>query len=141
MNQKILKYKIPQKPLSVNEAWQGRRFASAAYKNFKRVTNILLNVLRPKMPPVKSILFAHYRWWVSNIGADTDNPVKPFQDVLFNHWNMKSSDSHIHVLLIEKRKTKKGDEAIEFHVDDIDTLIPYLEAYIAELKAEQRKPE
>ena len=125
--------KIPVKPLSVNEAWQGRRFATKAYNNFKRVVSLFLNRIRAPQPP-DTHLFAHYRWGQSNFGADVDNPTKPFQDVLFSHWNTK--DHRVVFMLLEKVKVAKGQEFIEFHVDSSDNLIEYLECVIKELKEE-----
>ena len=128
--------RINQKPLSTNDQWQGRRFPTPIYKAFKRITTILLNVVRPPKPP-DAPLFAHYRWGVSNILSDVDNPCKSFQDVLFNYWNMKDKDHRVRFLILEKVKTNKGEEFIEFHVDDeTKELVPYLESLLAELKGE-----
>ena len=68
-------HKIKLKPLSVNDAWQGRRFRTKAYNQFRRVMGILLNTIRPRLtPPPDEPLFAVYRCGQSNfLGADVDN--------------------------------------------------------------------
>ena len=129
-------HRIKQKPLSVNECWQGQRFRTPIYKCFSKKVPVLVNILRPKpiRPPEKTPLWTHYRWGVSNMMADTDNPTKPFQDVLFKNWRMK--DHHIRFMILEKVKTKKGEEYIEFAVGTKDDLIEHLEYLISELKGE-----
>ena len=130
-------YRIKRKPLSVNAAWKGRRFRSVFYSVFHRVVSLLLNVLRPKRPPENRPLFGHYRWGVSNMMADTDNPTKPFQDVLFEHWGMQ--DHQLQFLILEKIKTPKGQEFIDFWVRDESELIEYLEKMLVDLRGHSEK--
>ena len=130
--------RIKYKPISVNRAWQGRRFKSDGYKIFKRDLCILLTMFKKKLKNklIGKPLFAHYRWGVSNFRSDVDNPTKPFQDVLFDRLYPETDDHKVEVMLLEKVPVKKGDEFIEFHVDDRSNLIPYLEDYIEYLKRE-----
>ena len=130
--------RIKYKPMSVNRAWQGRRRISGAYHIFKRDVCILLTIFKKKLKDklIEKPLFAHYRWGVSNFRSDVDNPTKPFQDVLFDRLYPETDDHKVEVLLLEKVPVKKGDEFIEFHVDDRSNLIPYLEDYIELLKRE-----
>ena len=130
-------YRIKRKPLSVNRAWKGRRFRSVFYSAFHTAVSLLLNVLRPKRPPENRPLFAHYRWGVSNMMADTDNPTKPFQDVLFEHWGMK--DHRLQFLIVQKVKTPKGQEFIDFWVRDEVELIEYLEKMLVDLRGHSEK--
>ena len=128
-------YKIPIKALSVNRAWRGRRFRSKAYNEFRRVVDVFLNKIRPTKPPEKPLMF-HAEWGVSNSVSDTDNPCKPFLDVLFEWWDMKTKDHLVEFIMLEKTKTPKSKEFIRFHVADKDQLIEYLEAYVEKLKME-----
>ena len=128
-------FRIRQKAMSVNVAWKGKRYTSTAYSQFKLIVGILLNKLKPNTDkPPDAPLFAHYRWGMSNMQADIDNPTKPFQDVLFHYWGIKDQDHRIQFLILEKAKADKGDEFIEFHVDDRAQLVDYLEKLVAQLK-------
>ena len=130
-----MKY-IPYKPMSVNIAWQGQRFRTPLYKKFALDVGRLLRRIRPQKPAPDAPVFAHYVWGFSNSQSDIDNPTKPFQDVLFDAWEMKSKDHQVQFMIIEKAKTKKGQEFIGFHVDAKANLIAYLENVLARLKKE-----
>ena len=97
----------------------------------------LIRRIRPQKPATDAPVFAHYVWGFSNSQSDIDNPVKPFQDVLFDTWQMKSKDHQVQFMIVEKTKTKKGQEFIGFHVDAKANLIEYLENVLARLKAEK----
>ncbi len=130
-------FRIKQKAMSVNIAWKGQRFSSDAYGQFKMIVGILLNKLKPKADkPPDTPLFAHYRWGMSNMRGDVDNPAKPFQDVLFHHWGIKDQDHKVEFMILEKMKATKGEEFIDFHVDDKAALIAHLEQIIEGLKGE-----
>ena len=121
-------FRLYQKAMSVNIAWKGKRFTSDAYSQFKLLFGILLSTMKTKPPrPPDAPLFAHYRWGMSNMRGDVDNPCKPFQDVLFDHWGIKDQDHKVEFLILEKMKAQKGEEFIDFHVADKSELIEYLE--------------
>lgn len=127
---------IDQKPMSVNDAWQGRRHKSPKYKQYIKAVLGWLYRVKPKKPDDTIPLFAHYRWGQSNIGADTDNPCKPFQDILFKeYWKLKS-DHRIEFIILEKEKTLKKEEFIQFRVDSKKELIEHLKSIIERLECE-----
>lgn len=128
-------HEIPIKPLSVNRAWKGQRFRSRAYNQYRRVVSAFLNKIRPNKPSEEPLFF-HADWGFSNMGADTDNPCKPFLDALFEWWDMKTKDHLVEFIMLEKNKTSKGKEYIRFHVGGKESLIEYLEAYVDKLKKE-----
>lgn len=98
------------KPLSVNDAWQGRRVKSKKYRNYERD---ILKLLRPmKIPDGKLELYL--KWGFSSAGSDWDNPIKPFQDCLQKKYNF--NDNRVVRAVTEKVKVKKGDEFIEFKI-------------------------
>ena len=131
-------FRLYQKAMSVNIAWKGKRFTSDAYSQFKLLFGILFSTMKTKPPrPPDAPLFAHYRWGMSNMQGDVDNPCKPFQDVLFDHWGIKDQDHKVEFLILEKMKAQKGEEFIDFHVADKSGLIEYLETILTELKGEQ----
>lgn len=99
------------KPMSVNEAWQGRRFKTPRYKSYARDLSLLLPT-SIKVPD--GCLKVEYEFGVSNILSDFDNPIKPFQDVLQAKYGF--NDSRIVEAVVRKVKTKKGREYIKFAI-------------------------
>ena len=100
--------KIDIKPLSVNQAWQGRKFKTKAYKAFEKEMLILLPKLKkPITTPIKiSLVFGF-----SNKLSDIDNPIKMVLDILQKKY--KFNDRDIYELNIKKEITKKGNEFIK----------------------------
>ncbi len=107
--------KIVIKPLSVNEAWCGRKFKTPEYKAYER--EVLFRLKPMQIPEGK--LFIHYIVGYSNSQADIDNFVKPFQDILQKKYGF--NDSRIYRLSIEKQIVKKGSEFIEFEIKQFNT--------------------
>lgn len=138
---KSLMLTVPEKPLTVNRAWRGRRFKTPMYEKFWNSVSAWLWKRRPPKLPKEGALFAHYKFYVSNMGSDVDNCVKVFQDPLFEWLEMNNKDiddKRIRFFIAEKIKVRKGDEKIEWYVNgEPDYLIPYLENLIAEIKAER----
>ena len=127
--------RIRIKPLSINEAFQGKRFKTKLYEKFKDTIQKYL-IPKRKLPkhPEKTKLFVHYRWGFSSSRSDIDNPVKPFQDVLFDR--MPNDDRDVYFTILEKRIVPKGKEHIDYHIGDQRDLIAYLEALLEHLKGE-----
>ena len=71
-------FKIDIKPLSVNEAFTGKRHRTKKYNQFKRDLLFLL----PNIEVPDGDLFVQFEWGLSSKGSDIDNPLKPFIDVL-----------------------------------------------------------
>lgn len=95
---------IPIKPLSINRAWQGRRFKSPEYKKYSN--DCMKLMIAQKMPPPPyevSIVFG-----LSNKANDVDNGCKPMIDILQQKYGFNDRD--IYKLHIEKRIVKKGEE-------------------------------
>jgi Holliday junction resolvase RusA-like endonuclease len=103
------------KPLSVNDAWRGRRFKTSEYKQFENAVMALL-------PKTLYIPVNHYtnemeiylNFGVSSKGFDWDNAIKPFVDVLQKKYGF--NDNKIYKAVIEKTIVKKGDEFIRFEL-------------------------
>lgn len=106
--------KINIKPLSVNEAWKGRRFKTDKYKNYER--EVLLMLPRISVPDGKISL--SLKFGLSSKNADVDNPVKCFVDCLQKKY--KFNDKNIYKLQVEKVDAKKGKEFVEFEIASID---------------------
>jgi Holliday junction resolvase RusA-like endonuclease len=102
------------KPLSVNQAWRGRRFKSDKYKTFER--NMLLN-----LPSIKKDLTGdlkvviHYGF--SSKLSDIDNPCKMVLDCFCKKYGF--DDRQVFELIQTKEIVKKGQEFIKFNITKI----------------------
>lgn len=100
------------KPLSVNEAWQGRKFKSPKYKLYEQELLYALpmtDINWDTLPLEVSLVVG-----LSNMASDVDNVVKPFIDVLQKKY--KFNDKYIFRLIVEKKLVVKGAEFIEFYI-------------------------
>lgn len=111
-------YTVKIKPLSVNQAWQGKRFKTKAYIFYEKnlyylLPNIKIDVNKPLQ--IKIIFY------FSNINSDWDNPLKPFVDVLQKKYDF--NDNKIYKACVYKKKVKKGEEKIEFVLKNIENYL------------------
>lgn len=103
--------KLPIKPLSVNQAWQGKRFKTKEYDGYIRDVCLLLpNKIDIPDGPLKVWIV----WGFSSKASDVDNPAKCFIDCLQKKYHF--NDSRIYKLTMTKEIVKKGKEYIEFHI-------------------------
>lgn len=100
--------KIQIKPLSVNEAYRGRRFKTKEYKHYK--DNLIFLLPRLKIPDGKLELTLVFGF--SSKGSDIDNCIKNFTDVLQEVYAF--NDNRIYKLNVEKVDVEKGEEYISF---------------------------
>ena len=101
---------IPIKPLSVNAAWQGRRYKSPAYKVYE--ISIFSILPRCKETP-QGFLEVNYKFYLTNfLKTDCDNLVKCIQDILVKLDYMKD-DRYIVKYVIEKFNSKENKIEIE----------------------------
>jgi Holliday junction resolvase RusA-like endonuclease len=105
--------KIKIKPLSVNEAWQGKRFKTKKYKDYEDIMFKILPKLNIIQPPYRVNIIVGF----SNKASDIDNVLKPFLDILQKKYNI--NDKHIEILHIEKQVVKKNNEFISFEIVSI----------------------
>jgi len=111
-NTLLFSEKILIKPLSVNEAWQGRKFKSKKYKEYEKTMMHLLPDVEPIMESKPMEIFIEVGF--SNKASDIDNIVKPFVDILQKKY--KFNDKHIYKMTVEKFIVDKGNEYIEFYM-------------------------
>ena len=102
---------VSKKPLSVNEAWQGRRYKTPAYRSYEREMLLLLPKINLPSPPYR----VYYDFGLSNSMSDWDNPVKPFQDICQKKYGFNYRD--IKEAIVRKTRTKKGEEYISFRFE------------------------
>lgn len=70
---------IPIKPLSVNKAWQGRRFKTPDYKNWQKEFSYLVE----KQTPLKGNIGITIEFYIKNDKmSDVDNFLKTLLDTL-----------------------------------------------------------
>ena len=102
--------RVDIKPLSVNEAWQGRRFKSPKYKTYEKNLKMLLPKIILPQPPYE----IYFKFGFSNSASDWDNCIKPTQDCIANKY--KFNDKLIRRAVIETEIVKKGKEYFEFEI-------------------------
>ena len=98
------------KPLSVNQAWQGKRFKTKTYKDYEK--EIL--ALMPPLSVPDGRLSVSITFGFGNSASDIDNPLKPFLDCLQKRYGF--NDKMIKRLEVDSIKVKKGEEFIEFDI-------------------------
>lgn len=107
--------KINIKPLSINEAFQGRRFKTEKYKKYEKELLLLLPKNFKLPPPPYYIIF---EFGFSNKASDLDNPIKVMQDILQKKY--KFNDKDIYKAEITKKIVKKGGEYILFNIKTLE---------------------
>ena len=106
--------KLEIKPLSVNEAWQGKRFKTTKYKKFER--DVLFLLPKPKeifSDMIRIELFFGF----SNVLSDLDNPIKMTLDILQKKYGF--NDKNIFELNVRKCKVDKGKEFISIQIENL----------------------
>ena len=106
--------KVEVKPLSVNEAWKGRRYRTDKYKDWKQ--NLLYLLPKSKMC-FSGNLKIYVLFAFSSKASDIDNPLKPFIDTLCTKYGF--NDNQIQELIVYKKVTQKNKEYIEFEIINI----------------------
>lgn len=103
-------------PLSVNGAWQGRRFKTPAYVKFQ---NTLLTILPNKIYQFNnnSKLKMKYIFGFSSKLSDLANPEKLVTDILCKKYGF--DDRQIYLMTLEKVIVPKGAEFIDFEISEI----------------------
>lgn len=102
--------KISIKPLSVNQAWQGKRFKTNAYKQYERDVLLLL----PKAIIPKGAMEIHLEFGFSNKASDIDNPIKSILDILQKKYQF--NDSRVYKLVVTKTIVVKKEEFFKFKI-------------------------
>ncbi len=103
------------KPLSVNNAWQGKRFKTPAYKAYEQ--EVMLRLPNDYKVPTKGDLEACYEFGLNTM-ADWDNPIKPLQDILQKKYGF--DDRRIVKATVIKNTVKKGDGYLNFSIRGIE---------------------
>lgn len=102
------------KPLSVNQAWQGKKYKTPQYVKYEKILLALLPQISIPQIPLKLNIQYHF----SSKLADIDNPTKPLLDILQKKY--KINDKDIHQLNLSKYITQKGKEKIIIEITHIE---------------------
>ena len=107
----MIVFKLNEKPLSINEAFQGRRFKTPAYKAYEET--ILLSMPKGKID-AEQMLRVEFFFGFSNKASDLDNPVKLLLDIAQKKYGF--NDKNVFELNVRKCIVKKGDEFIQMGI-------------------------
>lgn len=106
--------KLEIKPLSVNKAFQGRRFKTNDYKKFEKQMLLLLPKLKKELTGSLKI---ELEYGFSSKLSDIDNPCKLVLDCLVKKYGF--DDRQIYELNQVKKIVKKGSEYIKFSIVEL----------------------
>jgi len=100
------------KPFSTNDMWQGRRFMTNEYKQWREEVLLLLkNHPKNLDPPYKLTATFHSNY-------DLSNNIKSIEDAIVKAGIIKD-DRYIVEMHIKKAKAKRGEEFIDFMIESI----------------------
>ena len=114
--------KVMIKPMSVNQAWQGKRFKTPSYKQYDKALSYLLPASLPNLSPKEisdcRCLKIVIEYGFSSPLADIDNPTKLVIDIMQKKYNF--NDRYIYDMHLFKVDVKKGEEYIKFQIDKLE---------------------
>lgn len=97
--------------MSVNLAWQGKRFKTPAYKEYEK--GMLLNMPRATIEK-DQMLRVEFFFGFSNKASDLDNPVKLLMDIAQKKYGF--NDKMVFEFNVRKCIVKKGEEFIQMGI-------------------------
>ena len=114
--------KMMIKPLSINKAFQGKRFKTPAYKQYEKALSYLLPTPLPNLSAKElsdcRCLKIVIEYGVSSPLADIDNPTKLVIDIMQKKY--KFNDRYIYDMHLFKVDVKKGEEYIKFEINKLE---------------------
>jgi hypothetical protein len=105
-----LGYKVNLKPLSINDAYKGRRFVTDEYKEYKIEVEKKLPKLTIPPPPYE----IYFKFGFSSEASDWDNCIKTTQDCIAKFYNF--NDKKIRRGVVETEIVPKGKEYFIFDI-------------------------
>lgn len=103
-------FELKIKALSVNEAWQGRRYKTRKYKDYEQELDWLL----PKLEIPEGNIQIDFIFGLSSKNSDLDNCLKQTIDIFSKKYNF--NDKIVYKIVAEKVIVKKGQEFIKFKI-------------------------
>lgn len=107
----MIHVKLNEKALSVNQAWQGKRYKTATYLDYEK--SILTRLPAGKVDP-DVMLRLEFFFGFSNAASDLDNPVKLLMDIAQKKYGF--NDKMVFELNVRKCLVKKGFDFIEMGI-------------------------
>lgn len=105
---------IEVKPISVNECWQGRRYKTEKYKDWREEAYFCTRHSLKKPVGLCNLEIAFY---VPSLGMDLDNMIKPVLDSLQDSQVLKNDKL---VMRIVAEKIKSNKPRIEVTIQTLD---------------------
>jgi len=110
----MLPVRVNVKPLSVNQAWAGRRFKTPKYKQFENEVMALLPDIELPAPPYS----IYFKFGFSSRASDWDNCIKNSQDCISKRY--KFDDKLIRRGEVVTEIVPKGKEYFIFSLSHIE---------------------
>jgi Holliday junction resolvase RusA-like endonuclease len=104
---------IQIRPLSVNEAWKGKRYRTPKYRQYQNDLGYLLPAM--KIPQGKLEVWLTFGF--SNDQSDDDNPIKPTIDIMATKYGF--NDKQVYQYHVRKEIVPKGKEYIKFKIEPL----------------------
>ena len=104
--------RIDIKPLSINQAYKGKRFRTDKYNTFIKQMMLLLPPLKDVPTKDTKDIKIRIEFGYSSMLSDADNGCKTFLDCLVKRYGF--DDRYIMEILIQKKIVDKGKEYIIF---------------------------
>lgn len=106
--------KLDLKPLSVNQAYRGKKWRTPAHDCFKTAIKYLLpDWYKIPAPPY----CIHFEFGVSSSLSDGDNLIKLSQDSIADKYGF--NDRYIKRWIVDVEQVKKGEEYIKFKIETL----------------------
>lgn len=110
----LIRETLKIKPLSVNKAWQGRRFKTKLYKTWQQQ---VAAICRKEQAP-KGKLLLKFKFGFSSKEADLDNVLKTTIDQLQKRKSF--DDKMIYRIEVDKEIVPKGEEFIYYELTALE---------------------
>jgi len=107
-------HRINIKPLSINCAFQGRRFKTPAYNKYERDCLLLLPAIKIPLPPYRLTIELGF----SNKGADLSNPLKLIEDIIQKKYGINDKD--VYQIVLNKVIVSKSNEYFKFNLESLN---------------------
>lgn len=101
------------KPLSINKAFQGRRFKTPEYKTYE--TELLYSLPCLSFPSAPYSF--SFEFGFSNKASDIDNPVKLIVDIMQKKYGF--NDKEIYQMNLVKKIVPKGEEYFKLEIETL----------------------
>lgn len=120
-----MKIEVPLKPMSINVAWQGKRYKTKRYKNFEKA--FFLSTSQPHTT-IKEEVVVIYVFYLKYYGrTDVGNLEKPLSDLITKRNYIKDDRYIKSINLIKKRVKDKKEQRIDIYIE------PYTEKGIKKI--------